>query len=171
MTRRVSSEKMGNMNVKRRDLTELELSQVKESWDLANPSGKQAIDAVELRIALKCLNFEPPKDEIRQMTLDKSSDPENPKFKRITYNEFVEIVTKYVNSRDQKSEIIKAFTIFDEDQTGKISFKNLRTVTDGLGLTFTDKDLREMIEEADFDNDGEVSVDEFFQIMKKTNLF
>ena len=44
-------------------------------------------------------------------------------------------------------------------------------MTDSLGLNFTDKDLREMIEEADFDNDGEVSAEEFFQIMKKTNVF
>ena len=166
-----SSDKSGNSSKHRRDLTDVELGQAKEAWDLANPSAKSTIDAVELRIALKCLSFEPPKEEIRKILLDDTSDPENPKYKQLNFDEFIDIVTKFVNARDPKSEIVKAFTIFDEDQTGKISFKNLRTVTDSLGLNFTDKDLREMIEEADFDNDGEVSIDEFFQIMKKTNVF
>jgi Ca2+-binding EF-hand superfamily protein len=35
----------------------------------------------------------------------------------------------------------------------------------------TDEELREMIEEADRDNDGEVSYEEFVHIMKKTSLF
>ena len=168
---KVSARERAKHLVKKRDLTEIEQNQAKEAWDLANPTGKKTIDAVELRIALKCLCFDPPKEEIRQITLDKTSDPENPKFRKLSYTDYIEVVTRYVNLRDPKSEIVKAFTIFDEDQTGKISFKNLRTVTDSLGLNFTDKDLREMIEEADFDNDGEVSAEEFFQIMKKTNVF
>ena len=168
---KISARDKAKRLIKKRDLTEVEQSQAKEAWELANPTGKKTIDAVELRIALKCLCFDPPKEEIRHITLDKSSDPENPKFRQLTYDEYIEIVTRYVNLRDPKTEIIKAFTVFDEDQTGKISFKNLRTVTDSLGLNFSDKDLREMIEEADFDNDGEVSAEEFFQIMKKTNVF
>ena len=171
MSKRGRNEKSSNSTSKKRALTELELSQVREAWELANPAQKKAIDAIELRIALKCLAFEPLKEEIRAITLDKTSDPENPKFRQISFDEFILIVTKYVNSRDEKKEIIKAFTVFDEDQTGKISFKNLRNATDNLGLAFSDNDIREMIEEADFDNDGEVSADEFYQIMKKTKVF
>ena len=35
----------------------------------------------------------------------------------------------------------------------------------------TDDEIKEMIEEADRDGDGEISVEEFMRIMKKKNLF
>lgn len=154
-----------------RPLYDVEKQHINEAWELANPNKKASIDAFELKIALKCLGFDVPKDVIRQMAIDSTTDPENPKLKVISKEFFTEIVTNMINERDVKSEITKAFSIFDEDHTGRISFKNLRLVTDNLGLQFSDNDLREMIEEADFDNDGEVDIDEFFQVMKKTTVF
>ena len=68
-------------------------------------------------------------------------------------------------------EIRKAFRVFDDDESGKISLKNLRRVAKELGETMTDDKLQEMIDEADRDGDGEISEDDFIRIMKKTNLF
>lgn len=67
--------------------------------------------------------------------------------------------------------MLKAFRLFDDDNTGKISLKNLRRVARELGETMTDDELQEMIDEADRDGDGEISEEEFIRIMKKTNLF
>lgn len=73
--------------------------------------------------------------------------------------------------RDPREEILKAFKLFDDDTTGKISLKNLKRVARELGETMTDDELQEMIDEADRDGDGEISEEEFIRIMKKTNLF
>jgi len=66
---------------------------------------------------------------------------------------------------------MKAFKLFDDDETGQITFTNLRRVAKELGENLTDEELQEMIDEADRDGDGEVNQDEFLRIMKKTSLY
>ena len=73
--------------------------------------------------------------------------------------------------RDPREEMLKAFRLFDDDETGKISFRNLKRVAKELGENMTDDEITEMIEEADRDGDGEISEEEFMRIMRKTNLF
>merc|ERR1711976_170213 len=80
-------------------------------------------------------------------------------------------MTHKILNRDPKDEILKAFRLFDDDETGKISFKNLKRVAKELGERMTDEELQEIIDEADLDGDGQVNEEEFLRIMKKTNLF
>ena len=74
------------------------------------------------------------------------------------------------SEKDSREEILKAFRLFDDDETGKISLKNLKRVAKELGENMTDEELAEMIEEADRDGDGEINEEEFLRIMKKTSL-
>ena len=81
------------------------------------------------------------------------------------------MMTTKMGERDSHEEMIKAFRLFDDDETGKISFRNLKRVAMELGESITDEELQEMIDEADRDGDGEVSQEDFIRIMEKTNLF
>ena len=54
------------------------------------------------------------------------------------------------------------FCIFDDDETGRISFKNLKRVAKELGSKMTDEALQEIIDAGDLDGDGEWSLKEFF---------
>lgn len=64
---------------------------------------------------------------------------------------------------------MKAFRLFDDDNTGKITFKNLKRVAKELGENMTDEELQEMIDEADRDGDGEINEEDFLRIMKKVS--
>jgi hypothetical protein len=64
-------------------------------------------------------------------------------------------VTEKILARDPLEEIRKAFKLFDEDGTGRISVRNLRHIAMELGENIDDDELRAMIDEFDLDGDGE----------------
>ena len=73
--------------------------------------------------------------------------------------------------RDPDDEIRKAFKLFDADDTGRISLKNMRIVARELGEEIRDDELQAMIDEFDADNDGMINEDEFMSIMKQTSIY
>jgi len=60
----------------------------------------------------------------------------------IDFEDFLGMMTTKMGERDSKEEILKAFRLFDDDETGKISFKNLKRVAKELGESMTDEELQ-----------------------------
>ncbi|XP_052516539.1 centrin-1 [Budorcas taxicolor] len=149
------------------ELTEEQKQEVREAFDLFDADGSGTIDVKELKVAMRALGFEPRKEEMKRMIADVDKEGTG----KISFNDFLAVMTQKMAEKDTKEEILKAFRLFDDDETGKISFKNLKRVAKELGENLTDEELQEMIDEADRDGDGEVNEDEFLRIMKKTNLY
>jgi len=116
---------------------------------------------------MRALGFEPKKEEIRKMIADVDKNGSG----TIDFEEFLAMMTVKMGERDSKEEMAKAFRLFDDDETGRITFKNLKRVAKDLGEDITDEELQEMIDEADREGSGEVSLDDFMRLMKKANLF
>ncbi len=85
----------------------------------------------------------------------------------VEFQEFAEMMTERMNSRDTREEIMKVFALFDEERTGKITFRNLKRVAQELGEDLTDEELNEMIDEADRTGEGAINQEDFFRVMKK----
>ncbi|XP_059975456.1 centrin-1 [Mesoplodon densirostris] len=149
------------------ELTENQKQEIREAFDLFDADGSGTIDVKELKVALRALGFEPRKEEMKRMIAEVDKEGTG----KVSFNDFLAVMTQKMAQKDTKEEILRAFRLFDDDETGKISFRNLKRVATELGENLTDEELQEMIDEADRDGDGEVNEEEFLRIMKKTSLY
>ena len=148
------------------ELTEDQRQEIREAFDLfAADTG--SIDAKELKVAMRALGFNPRKEEIRTMVAQVDSKG----IGAISYENFESLMQVKIGERDSREEATKAFRLFDDDETGYISFNNLKRVAHELGEEMTDVELQEMIDEADRGGDGKVSLEDFCRVMKKVNLY
>lgn len=148
-------------------LTDEQKQEIKEAFDLFDTDGLGKIDAKELKVAMRALGFETTKEEIRKIILDMDREGNG----TIEYQDFLDLMTIKMQERDPVEEMRKAFRLFIDDESNKISLRHLRRVAKDLGENMTDEELQEMIDEADRDGDGEISEEDFIRIMTKTNLF
>uniref|UniRef100_A0A8C1WB10 Centrin, EF-hand protein, 2 n=1 Tax=Cyprinus carpio TaxID=7962 RepID=A0A8C1WB10_CYPCA len=149
------------------ELTEEQKQEIREAFELFDTDGSGYIEVKELKVAMRALGFEPKKEEIKKMIAEVDKDATG----KISFCDFMTVMTQKMAEKDSKEEILKAFRLFDDDETGKISFRNLKRMARELGENLTDEELQEMIDEADRDGDGEVNQQEFLRIMKKTSLY
>ena len=65
---------------------------------------------------------------------------------------------------DNREGIERLFMKFDDDETGKISFKNIKRMAQELGENIDDEMCQEVLNDADWDGDGEINIDEFYRV-------
>jgi len=70
-------------------------------------------------------------------------------------------------TNEQIEEFKEAFLLFDRDNDGFITTKELGTVMRSLGQSPTEHELQDMINEVDTDGSGTIDFPEFLQMMAK----
>ncbi|EPQ31105.1 uncharacterized protein PFL1_01294 [Pseudozyma flocculosa PF-1] len=143
------------------DLTDEQRQEIKEAFELFDTDKDGAIDYHELKVAMRALGFDLKKAEVLKLLRDHDKTGANV----IEWDDFNKIMSERIASRDPMDEIRRAFALFDDDGTGKISLRNLKRVAKELGESLDDDELQAMIDEFDLDQDGEINEQEFIQIM------
>jgi len=147
--------------IERPGLTEDEIEEIREAFNLFDTENSGMIDPKELKAAMQSLGFETKNPTIYQMIAD--LEHEGPS---IDFDTFLRAITEKLGDKESKGGILKIFELFDSDHSGAINLDNLRRVAKELGETMTVDELKEMLERASGDG-KEISFEDFYNIMTK----
>lgn len=99
------------------ELSSEQKTDIREAFDLFDTERSGNIDTKELKVAIRALGFEPKKEEIKRMVADIDKEGTG----KVSYDDFLSLMTIKMAEKDIKEEIMKAFKLFDDDETGKIN--------------------------------------------------
>jgi Ca2+-binding EF-hand superfamily protein len=125
---------------------------------------------------MRALGFAVAKEEVRAIMLERAErGPDaaegDGKAGRLGFEAFADVMAEKYLQRSPEDEIRKAFALFDEDGTGKVSVKNVKRIAKELGEALTDDEIAAMVREFDSDGDGAIDAEEFMAIMAQSSLY
>ena len=132
-----------------------------DAFNMFDTNHDGTITSQKLGELMRKLGQNPSDDDLIQMI----ESVAKPGSKKIGFDEFVDMMEKKNNEEDTEVEIIKAFRVFDTESNGLISNENLAHIIRTLGETLTDKEIEEIVSEADVDGDGFINYEEFVRMM------
>ncbi|KAF2849944.1 EF-hand, partial [Plenodomus tracheiphilus IPT5] len=166
------------------ELDEEQREEIGEAFNLFDLDKDGYIDYHELKVAMKALGFDLPKNEIlgllnahgvaapagstgktgsqRAQGQQYASGPGARQL--LSFQAFQTLMAQRILARDPQEEIVRAFELFDEGGKGKITLQDLTRVARELGEGLSHDELVAMIEEFDMDGDNAISRDEFINI-------
>ncbi|KAK0396115.1 hypothetical protein QR680_001570 [Steinernema hermaphroditum] len=139
-----------------------QLEEFKEAFELFDRDGDGRITADELGTVMESLGQNPSRQELQDMVNEIDEDGNG----TIELEEFVRMMSRKVLESENERELREAFQVFDKDNDGYISARELSFVMCNLGEKLSEEEVIDMIKEADLDGDGRVNFAEFVYMMR-----
>lgn len=143
-----------------RQLSEDEQAEIAYAWDKLS-SGQQEVAARHVKIALRAMGFQVSKADVQELLQQHGLQPEA----GIPWQAFQEVLTSKLIERSPQDEIRRAFQLFDLQQAGRITAKELALIARQLQCDIEPQELHDMIAEFDRDGDGAINEEEFEAII------
>ncbi|CAL9163485.1 unnamed protein product [Musa hybrid cultivar] len=144
-------------------LSEEEIKGLKEMFKNMDSDNSGTITLEELKQGLSKQGTKLSEYEVKQLMEAADADGNG----TIDYEEFI-TATMHMNRMDREEHLYTAFQYFDKDNSGYITKEELEQALKEKGL-YDGKEIKDIIAEADVDNDGRINYDEFAAMMRKGN--
>jgi Ca2+-binding EF-hand superfamily protein len=109
-----------------------------QAFNIFDVDSSGSIDYRELKAAMKALGIQVKKEELKKMITDVDADGSG----SVEFPEFLQMMTAKMSGADTKEDVMKVFSMFDEVNQGKITFKELKKVCRELGENLTDEEIQ-----------------------------
>lgn len=144
-----------------RGLSKEDVEDFKEAFDNFDQDKNGSIDSTELATVLRSLGYTPTPMQLKKVMdkvdLDRSGG--------ISFDEFVMMMRLGDMETDFEKEINGAFRFFDKNNDGMVDRGELGEIMRQLGNKLSDAEIELLINTADQDNDGQISMKEFVTFM------
>ena len=147
-------------------LTLEQKEEIDNAFLLFDKDGSGSIDVVELKDALRALGIFLKKEEVKQTMLKVDKDGSG----AIDQEEFLALMAEQIDERDQAKELSKVFRMYDDDDSGLVTSRNLQLYARDLEEPITGPEAIEMIKMADKEKKNAVNHTEFMSLMVELGL-
>ena len=155
--------------VERPGLSQDEVDEIRQAFDLFDTQQTGKIDPKELKAAMQSLGFDTKNPTIFQM-ISELDTPDSQKKGGIDFDSFVEAINNKLGDKETKDGIRRIFNLFiDDPQQETITLSSLRRIARELGEQMSNDELKDMLERAS-SNGTELNFDEFYDIMTKKSF-
>ena len=139
-------------------------AELKEAFAMFDKDSDGTITLKELATTLSLLGINPSEEELLVMFNSVDLDTNGV----IDYEEFKLLMEQHLKNEPmtEEQEFREAFKAFDRDGNGKIDAGELRQAMTTLGESVGDNQVKDMIQAADKDGDGEINYEEFVDMLK-----
>jgi centrin-1 len=155
--------------VERPGLSQDEVDEIRQAFDLFDTNGTGKIDPKELKAAMQSLGFDTKNPTIFQLIAELDT-PEVSKRGGIDFDSFVEAINNKLGDKETKEGIRRIFELFIDDPNQEtITLASLRRIARELGEQMSNDELKDMLERAS-SNGTELTFEEFYDIMTKKSF-
>ena len=142
-------------------LSEETKTDYKDSFNLFDTNHDGTINSQKIREIMQKLGKNPTEQQLIQI-IENVAKPGSDK---IRFDDFTDFMEKKNKENDTEIEIINTFQIFAAENNGLIPNEELFHIIRTFGETLTDKEIEDIISEADVDGDGYINYEEFVRMM------
>lgn len=161
--------KKQDKKVERPGLSQDEVDEIRQAFDLFDTNGTGKIDPKELKAAMQSLGFDSKNPTIFQLIAELDT-PESAKKGGIEFDSFVEAINNKLGDKESKEGIRRIFDLFiDDPNSDTITLSSLRRIARELGEQMSNEELKDMLERAS-SNGTELTFEEFYDIMTKKSF-
>ncbi len=143
------------------DREEKRLTEIKEAFEIFDKNNDGFITLKELSTVMRSSGHNYTMLELQEMIKIYDKDDSG----TIDYREFVDLMIKKNKQYDDELEMIETFKAFDRNCNGHLSVKELKDVFAFIGGDLSDREIEELIYQADIDEDGDIDFQEFVHLM------
>ncbi|KAK7252660.1 hypothetical protein RIF29_36767 [Crotalaria pallida] len=142
-----------------KDLSDDQVSSMKEAFTLFDSDGDGKIAPSELGILMRSLGGNPTQAQLKSIVAEENLTAP------FDFPRFLDLMAKHMKPEPFDRQLRDAFKVLDKDSTGFVSVTELRHILTSIGEKLEPAEFDEWIREVDVGSDGKIRYEDFIARM------